>query len=72
MKVKVAKLGKSAVEITINKEIATVEDALKIEGIIVVGKEQVLLNGKEVKDFKTRIAEGAVITVVPKVKGGDC
>lgn len=75
MKVKVAALGNSAEEVEITNESPTVQDALDVKGIkLRTGKkgDQILLNGSKVTNMGTRIAGGAVITVVPKVKGGSC
>lgn len=75
MRVKFAMLGQSTREVDV-KEPASVEDVLKAANVTLKEdkeknlKDEALLNGEKVTDLKTRIAPGAVVTVVPRVKGG--
>lgn len=75
MRVKIAMLGQTTREITLEGISSTVPEVLKFAKIELRatkdGKDQVLLNGELVTDMNnTRVADGAIITVVPNLKGG--
>lgn len=76
MKAKVALVGQKTKEVTLEGTTSTVDAALKAAEVQVRsnkdGKDQVLLNGEPVADLNTRIADNAVISVVPNIKGGRC
>ena len=74
MRAKVALIGQKTKEVDLGGTSSTIDAALKTAEVQLKsgkeGKDQVLLNGEVVTDMNTKIAEGAVITVVPNIKGG--
>lgn len=65
--VKVARLGSAVVEVAVDNN-ATVQDALDAADVV-VENEDVRINGSSVS-LSSQIGESALITIVPKVKGG--
>ncbi len=68
MKIKVLCLGRSANEIELNDG-ATVEEAIKAAGFPTESNYTRHLNGSPCFDSDT-VVDGAVLTLVPQVKGG--
>jgi hypothetical protein len=76
MQIKLAILGKSTSKLDFTENVVTVDMVLKRANIVLREdkktneKDEVLLNGEKITDLTTRVIEGGIVTVVPKVKGG--
>jgi putative ubiquitin-RnfH superfamily antitoxin RatB of RatAB toxin-antitoxin module len=66
--VKVARLGTAVVEVALADD-ATVQDALTAAGLAIDGNEELRINSESVRT-SDEVEDGDIVTLVPKVKGG--